>query len=160
MFLFKADASTRLSYLIRTATALKCCNEDAIYKNKAGLIQKFEGRRKSEEGKAARLLSLLFLRVRRSGCQRHSAWYHSINQLLHKEQQTRTSSRTKSRRALTLLHTAHNDLSESQLFHRSLQMQHRPKKRSVMCPHTVYRVRMKGCLRSFVLGRVRSRNRA
>lgn len=47
MFLLKADASTRLSYLIRTATALKCCNEDAIYKNKAGLIQKFKGRGKS-----------------------------------------------------------------------------------------------------------------
>lgn len=95
-------------------------------------------RNSKEEGKAARLLSLLLLRVRRSGCQRHSAWYHSINQLLHEEQQTRTSSRMKSRRALALLHTAHNNLSASQRFHRSLQMQHGPKKHSATCPHTQF----------------------
>lgn len=101
-------------------------------------------RNSKEEGKAARLLSLLLLRVRCSGCQRHSAWYHSINQLLHEEQQTRTSSRMKSRQALTLLHTAHNNLSASQRFHRSWQMQHGPKKHSAMCPHiTVYQKSVK-----------------
>lgn len=53
-----------------------------------------------------------------------AVWYHSLKQMLPKELQEHLSSKTKSQEALILAHAALDTLFASQLFLRSLQMQH------------------------------------